>query len=75
MNAPLDLITAIKNVLDNYTRYAIAFDELRYARKLLSEVCFVADRPLCEAAVHKAEEKLASTRASFSETEFEEFDF
>lgn len=61
--------------LNNYTRYAVALDELRYARKLLSEVCFVADRPLCEAAVRKAEEKLAAVRASFSETEFEELDF
>lgn len=65
MNAPCD----------NYTRYAVALDELRYARKLLSEVCFVADRPLREAAVRKAEEKLAAVRASFSETEFEELDF
>lgn len=63
------------NIPDNYTRYAVALDELRYARKLLSEVCFVADRPLCEAAVRKAEEKLAATQASFSETEFEDFDF
>lgn len=56
--------------LDNYTRYAVALNEMLYARKLLSEVCFVADRPLCEAAVRKAEEKLAAARAAF----FEELD-
>ena len=69
--------------IDNYTRYAVALDELRYARKLLSEVCFVADRPLCEAVVRKAEEKLAAVRASFFEeldsqahtTDLNDFDF
>lgn len=61
--------------LDNYTRYAVALNEMLYARKLLSEVCFVADRPLCEAAVRKAEEKLAAAQAAFFETEFEDFDF